>query len=306
MVSPEIERVVGVHDAVDESDQQPARDQIGLPRDHGFEQRAVGALGLGGLRVVPGDDVIGQPPHALGIAARREILEGADANVAGGDPGQHRARQRHLAHHVLARDDGGERSRGGNAERSHRLADDVFAQHRPERGAAIAAPRKRRRAGPLELNVAAHAFGVDHLAEQDGAAVPELRDEMAELVAGIGHRDRIGAVGDPLAGEDLGSLGALEQVRIEAEMDRQRPVQLDQARRGDRGRRHAGEKARRQRRIGVLEGEMDRHGLKDRRARGIDNRLPRAPADGPDFRPLFRSRSWISAAKMGPAFGCRA
>ena len=150
----------------------------------------------------------------------------------------------------------------GNAERGHRLADDVFAQHRPERGAAVAAARERRRAGPLELDVAADAVGVDDLAEQDGAAVAELRHEMAELVAGIGHRDRIGAVGNPLAGQDLGALGALEQVGIEAEMDRQRPVQLDQARGGDRGRRHAGEKARRQRRIGVLEGEMDRHGLK--------------------------------------------
>jgi hypothetical protein len=85
---------------------------------------------------------------------------------------------------------------------------------------------------------------------------------MAELVPGIGHRDRIGPLGNPLAGQDLSALGAVEQVRIEAEMQRQRPVQLDQARGGDRGRRHAGKKARRQRRIGVLEGEMDRHGLK--------------------------------------------
>ena len=38
--------VVGVHDAVDEADQQPARDQIGLPRDDAFEQRVIGALGL--------------------------------------------------------------------------------------------------------------------------------------------------------------------------------------------------------------------------------------------------------------------
>ena len=45
-------------------------------------------------------------------------------------------------------------------------------------------------------------------------------------------------------------------------MDRQRPVQLDQPGRGDRRRRDAGEKVRRQRRIGVFEGEMHRHGLK--------------------------------------------
>ncbi len=262
MVSPADRGVVGIHDAVDESDQQPARHQIGLPRDHGFEQRAVGPLGIGGVRVVPGDDVIGQPPHALGIAARREILEGADANMAGGYAGQHRAGQRHLAHHMLARDDSGERPRGGNAQGKHRLADDVFAQHRAQRGAAIAAARERRRAGPLELDVAADAVGVDDFTEQDGAAVPELGHEMAELVAGIGHCDRIGAVGDALAGQDLGTLGAVEQVGIESEVDRQRPVQPDQPRGGDRGRRHPGKKTCRQRRIGVLEREMDRHELK--------------------------------------------
>jgi len=52
-------------------------------RDHGFQKRMIGALGIGRLRIMPADDVIRQPPHALGIAARREILERADANMAG-------------------------------------------------------------------------------------------------------------------------------------------------------------------------------------------------------------------------------
>ena len=51
---------------------------------------------------------------------------------------------------------------------------------------------------------------------------------MAELVAGIGHRDRLGAVGDALAGQDLGAFRALERVGIEPEMDGERPVQLDE------------------------------------------------------------------------------
>ncbi len=108
--------VVGVHDAVDEADQQPARDQIGLSRDHALQQRVIGALGCSRIRIVPGDDVIGEPPHALGIAARREILEGSDPDVAGGDPGQHRAGQQGLAHHALAGHHGGERSRGRDAQ----------------------------------------------------------------------------------------------------------------------------------------------------------------------------------------------
>ena len=201
-------------------------------RDHALQQRVIGALGLGGVGIVPGDDVIGQPPHAVGIAARGKELEGADADVARRDARQHRAGQRRLAHHDLAGHDRGERSRGRNAERGHRLADDVFAQHRTERGAAIAAARKRRRARALELDVAADAVGVDDFAEQDGAAVAELRHEMAELVAGIGHRDRVGAVGQPFAGEDFGAFRARQQLRIEPEMDGERPVQFDQPRRG--------------------------------------------------------------------------
>ena len=250
--------------------------------------------------------MIGQPPHALGVAACREILEGADADMARCNAGEHGAGQRRLAHHAFAGDHGGERARGGNAERRHRLADDVFAQYRAERRTAVAAARKRRRARPLELDVAADAVGVDHLAEQDGAAVAELRHEMSELVAGIGHRDRIRPVGDALAGQDLGPFRAAEQVRIEAKLDRQRPVQLDQPRRGHGCRCDPREKIVRQRRVGVLEGEMDRHRCQDRRVRPIDNRLEPLGYDGRCFSVIFPVRRPVLPAKTGPAFGCRA
>ncbi len=112
------------------------------------------------------------------------------------------------------------------------------------------------------MDIAAHAIGVDHLAEQDGAAVTELGNEMAELVAGIGHRNRVRPVRNTLAGEDLGSLRAGEPVRIEAEVNSKRPVQLDQSRRSDGRRGDACEKVRRQRRIGIFEVKMHRHGSK--------------------------------------------
>ncbi len=53
---------------------------------------------------------------------------------------------------------------------------------------------------------------------------------MAELVAGIGHRDRVGPIREALSGKDFSPFRALQQVRIEAELDGQRPVQLDQPR----------------------------------------------------------------------------
>ena len=132
----------------------------------------------------------------------------------------------------------------------------------PERGAAVAAAGERGGARALELDVAADAVRVDDLAEQDRPAVAELGHEIPELVAGIGHGDGVGARGNRLSGQDFGALRGLQQVRIEPELDRQRPVQLDQPGRGHGGRRDAGKEAVRQRRIRVLEGEMDCHGLK--------------------------------------------
>ena len=174
-----------------------------------FEQRAIGALGLGGLRVVPGDDVVGEQPHALGVAARGEILEGADADVAGRRRGS--APRRAAASRACTRSPvvtaASARVVGMPSAAMASLT--MYSRSTgPERGAAVAAARERRRAGALELDVAAHAVAVDDLAEQDRAAVAELRHEMAELVAGIGHRDRLGALGNALAGQDLDALRA--------------------------------------------------------------------------------------------------
>ena len=212
---------------------------------------------------------------------RGEELEGADANVARRDAGENGTRQHGLAHHAFAGHHRGERTRGGDAEPEHGFAHDVFAQDRSERGATVAAAGERGRAGTLELDVAADAVPVDDLAEQNGAAVAELRHEMAELVAGIGHGDGVGAFRQAFSGEDFGALGRCELVRIEPKLDGELPVQLDQPGSGDRGRGHAREEIGRQGRVGMLEGEMQRHGLKIGAARVF-------------FEP-----------KTGPAFGCR-
>ena len=127
--------------------------------------------------------------------------------------------------------------------------------------AARPSPRRENGVGPrsLELDVAANAVLVDDFAEQDRPAVAKLGHEITELMARIGHRDRVGAVWDALSGEDFRALRAVQHVWIEPELDGERPVQLDQPGGGHGGRGHAGEKVRRQRRIGVLEREMDGH-----------------------------------------------
>src|SRR4029077_7586883 len=101
---------------------------------------------------------------------------------------------------------GAERSGRGTPERRDRLADDVFAQDRTERRASVPPPGKRRRARSLELDVAAHAVAIDHLAGKNGTAVTELRYESPELVTGISHGKRLASLGHPVARENLHTL----------------------------------------------------------------------------------------------------
>ncbi len=151
---------------MDEADAHPARDELRLPRDHAVEQFAI----VGGIGIVPRDDVIGQHTQALDVAARGEELERADADMAGRDARQHRAGLRRFAPDHLPGPDGGECARRGDAQSRHRFGDDIFPQDRPQRRAPVAAARERRRAGALELDVAAHAMRVDDLAEQNPRA----------------------------------------------------------------------------------------------------------------------------------------
>ena len=210
--------VVGVHDAMNEADEQPLRYKRCLARDHQVEEGAVPVRGVNRLWVMPRDDVISEAPDRIQIPARREELEGADTDVARRDAGQYRAGQRRLAPNRLAGRHSGECSGRRNPERRHRLADDVFAQDRPERRASVALPGKRRWARPLELDVAAHAVAIDHLAEKNGTSVTELRYESPELVAGISHGERLASLGHPVAREDLHTLRCGKLSRIEFEM----------------------------------------------------------------------------------------
>ena len=135
--------VVGVHHAVDEADEQPARDQVGLARDHRVEQRAVGIRRAGGSGIVPRDRVVGEQPHAprcrRAPRSTRRCRRGYGSRRRASAP---RRAARVSREHGLARGHGGERARGRHAERGHRLAHDVLAQHRPERGAPVAAARE--------------------------------------------------------------------------------------------------------------------------------------------------------------------
>ena len=197
--------------------------------------------------------MVREQAQRLGVAACGEELEGTDAHMARGDARQNGAGQLAVAPDRLAGGDGGQRTRRGDAERSHRLAHDVFTQHRPDRGAAIAAAREGRRARALELDVAAPAVAVHDLAQQDGAAVAQLRHEVAELVTGIGERDRLGTRRHAVARQYRHTLGGRERSGIEAELQSERLIQFHQPRRRHRRGRQPGIEPLRQPRVAVVE-----------------------------------------------------
>ena len=242
---------------MDEAHEQPLRYELSLACNNAFEERQVGLISLKKLRVVPGQDIVGEKANRLGIAPRREILEGSHPDVAGGDPRQHGSRKLRFAEHGLAGRHRRERTSSGDTEGSHRFADDVFTENRAERRPAIAAARERRSPGALQMDVASYAVAVDDLPEQEGSPVAELRHEMPELVPGISHGDWFGAFGNPVAGEHLHAFWAGQVVRIEPQPHGQAPVQLYEPGSCNGRRLDARVELRGQPRVGVVEREAD-------------------------------------------------
>ena len=126
-------------------------DKLGLTRDYEVEQRAITVVGRCRLWVVPRHHVIGEAPDGIHIPACRKELEGADPDVARGDPGQYRAGQRPLTPNSLTGRHRGERAGRRDSERSKGLADNVLAQDRPERCAAVTLCRENG-VGPAPLS----------------------------------------------------------------------------------------------------------------------------------------------------------
>src|SRR5690606_16930048 len=96
--------------------------------------------------VMTSDHMVGQLLQCLVITAQGKILKGAHADMAGGDAGKNRARFAPFTVYPFAAVYGCEGTGGGYAQCVHGFAQNVFAQHRPQRRAAIAITRKRRAA----------------------------------------------------------------------------------------------------------------------------------------------------------------
>jgi len=100
----------------------------------------------------------------------------------------------------------------------HRFANEIFAQDRPQCGAAVSAPRERRSSRALQLDIAPLAVAVQDFAEEDCAAVAKLRNEIAELMPGIDHRDRLCVRRCEVAGKHRRQSVRIETLRIYSQL----------------------------------------------------------------------------------------
>ena len=126
-------------------------------------------------------------------------------------------------------------------------------------GAPVAPARERGAAGALEHQVAAPPQAGDDLAEEQGAAVAELRGEAPELVTGVRLRDRFGSLGNLIPGKNGGAVRAAQQLGGQAQLTGQLAVEEQQARRGDRGGLPGDGEPREVPRVGVVKPEEGGH-----------------------------------------------
>ncbi len=125
--------------------------------------------------------------------------------------------------------DGGQRAGRGYAQRMHGFADDIFAQHRPQCRLAIAAPRKGRATGAFQLHISAPTVAIDQFAEQEGAAIAQLRREVAELMAGVGLGQGQRAFRDLIPGKNGGTQFIVQRGTVDPQLLRQCLVQQQQS-----------------------------------------------------------------------------
>ena len=209
--------IVRVHDPMNETDVEPSRDEARLAGDDAFQQRAIGAWGVPCFGVVAGDHVIGQLPHAFGIAPCREELERSHTDMARSHTRENGARDRRVAPHHLAGRHSGKGTGRRHTQSGHRFAHEIFAQDGTERRPPIAAPGKGRRPRALQLDVTALSAPIDDFTQKDCAAVAELRHEVSELMAGIGHRERLASLRHAIACEDGDAVRRRKEIGIESE-----------------------------------------------------------------------------------------
>ena len=155
-----------------------------------------GLSACGRAGIVPGDRVVGEAPQQVDVAGGRGVLEAADPQVAARPPGParrpaarvSRCTGRPVATTARDRVVGMPSACIASLTMYSRSIGPTAARPSPPRANGVAPE-------PLRWMSRSRPSRADELAEQQRAPVAQPRDEPAELVPGVGLRDRRGAVG---------------------------------------------------------------------------------------------------------------
>ena len=120
-----------------------------------------------------------------------------------------------LAIHLHIAADDAQRARGRNSQTMHRLAAQIFADAGAQHRAPVAGTREWRFARAFQMQVPTLAAAIHHFAQQNRAAIAQLRHEMAKLMPGIQHGQGLGARQIFLSGKIIQKFGTLALQRIE-------------------------------------------------------------------------------------------
>ena len=71
------------------------------------------------------------------------------------------------------------------------------------------------------MKITTYALSIDHLTQEDGATIPQLRHEVTELVPGVSHRDWLCGLGHIPPPEHFEHFEPGKPVRIQAKIERQ-------------------------------------------------------------------------------------
>jgi hypothetical protein len=123
---------------MDKTNHHPLSNQRRLPVEHRIEKCGVGLIGVGDLGIVARDDVVRERAYTIDVPARREVLEGADADMASCDAGQHCPRKWGFARYRLTCRHDAKGACRRDTKGRHRFTNDIFTQYRTERSAAVA------------------------------------------------------------------------------------------------------------------------------------------------------------------------
>src|SRR6185437_5033807 len=192
-----------------------------------------------------------------------EMFEMAEADMAPRQSGQNRPRLQAFPPHFFAGGDDGQRPAGGNVQRRHRFAAEIFANGGAHNCPPIAEARIRCLARTLELHVPQFAFAVAQLGNHQGPAIAQLSRPDPELMPGINHGKGLRARKRTASGKNLQKGGIMKDLWVKADQRRGFRIGMNQAgRRSHFLRRHGGVEIARQ------PGEMifrrkaeNRHGL---------------------------------------------